>query len=156
MTADTRLATRYGMVRMGDLYDAQVDIQATVDTRTLDEGMGVTVREAVPVFMTAPSADVFRVTTQDGYEIKATEWHDFYTTRGKIKLKDLRAGDELLVQSGKGQFGGRGSEELGKLVGLMTGDGDFTNRGRGKRAAVVNLWGEDREYAQEVVDYVKL
>ena len=56
--------------------------------------------------MTAPSADVYRVTTKDGYEIKATEWHDFYTTRGKIKLKDLKIGDELLVQSGKGQFGG--------------------------------------------------
>ena len=154
VTADTRLATRYGMVRMGDLYDAQVYIQATVDTRTLDEGMGVTVREAVPVFMTAPSADVYRVTTRDGYEIKATEWHDFYTTRGKIKLKDLKVGDELLVQSGKGQFGGQGSEELGTLVGLLTGDGHFTNRGKGKHAAVINLWGEDRDFAQEVVGYV--
>jgi ribonucleoside-diphosphate reductase alpha chain len=154
VTADTRLATRYGMVRMGDLYDAQVNIQATVDTRTLSEGMGVTVREAVPVFMTAPSADVYRVTTQDGYEIKATEWHDFYTTRGKIKLKDLKAGDELLVQSGKGQFGGQGSEELGTLVGLLTGDGHFTNRGKGQHAAVINLWGEDRNFAPDVVGYV--
>jgi ribonucleoside-diphosphate reductase alpha chain len=154
VTADTRLATRYGMVRMGDLYDAQVHIQATVDTRTLGEGTGVTVREAVPVFMTAPSADVYRVTTQDGYEIKATEWHDFYTTRGKIKLKDLKVGDELLVQSGKGQFGGQGSEELGTLAGLLTGDGHFTNRGKGQHAAVINLWGEDRDFAQEVVGYV--
>jgi ribonucleoside-diphosphate reductase alpha chain len=154
VTADTRLATRYGMVRMGDLYDAQVHIQATVDTRTLGGDKGVTVREAVPVFMTAPSADVYRVTTQDGYEIKATEWHDFYTTRGKIKLKDLKVGDELLVQSGKGQFGGQGSEELGTLVGLLTGDGHFTNRGKGKHAAVINLWGEDRDFAQEIVGYV--
>ena len=82
-----------------------------MDTRTLGEDKGVTVREAVPVFMTSPSADVYRVTTKDGYEIKATEWHDFYTTRGKIKLKDLKVGDELLVQSGKGQFGGCGSAD---------------------------------------------
>ena len=91
--------------------------------------MGTTVREAVPAFMTAASADVYRVTTKDGYEIKATEWHDFYTTRGKIKLKDLKPGDELLVQSGKGQFGGCGEEQLGVLLGLITGDGHFTNRG---------------------------
>ena len=91
--------------------------------------------------MTSPSADVYRVVTQDGYEIKATEWHDFYTTRGKIKLKDLKPGDELLIQSGKGQFGGCGSAELGQLLGLLTGDGHFTNRGKGKEAAVVNLWG---------------
>ncbi len=133
------------MVRIGDLYDARVDIQATVDRRALGEtAQGVDVRPAVPAFMTAPSADVYRVVTKDGYEIKATEWHDFYTTRGKIKLKDLRPGDELLIQSGKGQFGSKGSAELGMLLGLLTGDGHFTNRGNGQQAAVVNLWGLDR------------
>ncbi len=153
VTADTRLATRYGLVRIGDLYDARVDIQATVDKRALDEGMGTAVREAVPAFMTSPSADVYRVTTKAGYEIKATEWHDFYTTRGKIKLKDLKPGDELLVQSGKGQFGGCGEEELGVLLGLITGDGHFTGRD-GKTAAIIDLWGDDRDYAQELVTYI--
>jgi ribonucleoside-diphosphate reductase alpha chain len=154
VTADTRLATQFGMVRIGDLYDARVDIQATVDRRALDEGMGVDVRPAVPAFMTSSSADVYRVVTQDGYEIKATEWHDFYTARGKIKLKDLKAGDELLIQSGKGQFGGCGSGELGQLLGLITGDGHFTNRGKHQEAAVVNLWGTDRSLADGVVTYV--
>jgi ribonucleoside-diphosphate reductase alpha chain len=154
VTADTRLATQFGMVRIGDLYDARVDIQATVDRRALGEGLGVDVRPAVPAFKTSPSADVYRVTTQDGYEIKATEWHDFYTARGKIKLKDLKPGDELLIQSGKGQFGACGSKELGQLLGSLTGDGHFTNRGKGKEAAVVNLWGADRAIADSVVAYV--
>jgi ribonucleoside-diphosphate reductase alpha chain len=154
VTADTRLATQFGMVRIGDLYDARVDIQATVDTRALGAGLGVDVRPAVPAFMTAASADVYRVVTQDGYEIKATEWHDFYTSRGKIKLKDLKPGDELLIQSGKGQFGGCGSAEFGTLLGLLTGDGHFTNRGKGEEAAVVNLWGADRAFADTVVGYV--
>src|SRR6202049_3303310 len=45
VTADTRLATQFGMVRIGDLYDARVDIQATVDGRALgEEAKGVTVR----------------------------------------------------------------------------------------------------------------
>ena len=106
------------MVRIGDLYDAGVDIQATVDTRAMGQGKGAAVRPAVPAFMTSPSADVYRVVTKDGYEIKATAWHGFYTTRGKVELKDLKVGDELLVQSGKGQFGGFGGEELGTLLGL--------------------------------------
>jgi ribonucleoside-diphosphate reductase alpha chain len=151
VTADTRLATQFGIVRIGDLYEARVDIQATVDCRALGEGMGVDVRPAVPAFMTSSSADVYRVVTQDGYEIKATEWHDFYTNRGKIKLKDLKPGDELLIQSGKGQFGGKGSAELGQLLGLLTGDGHFTNRGKGCEAAVVNLWGADRSLADTIV-----
>ena len=155
VTADTRLATQFGLVRIGDLYDARVDIQATVDRRALgEEGGGVAVRPAVPAFMTAPSADVYRVVTEAGYEIKATEWHDFYTTRGKIKLKDLKPGDELLIQSGKGQFGGCGNEEVGVLLGLITGDGHITNRGKGQQAAVVNLWGADREYADVLVSYI--
>jgi len=155
VTADTRLATQFGMVRIGDLYDARLDIQATVDRRALgEEGMGVDVRPAVPAFMTSSSADVYRVVTQDGYEIKATEWHDFYTSRGKIKLKDLKPGDELLIQSGKGQFGGCGNAELGQLLGLLTGDGHFTNSGKDEEAAVVNLWGADRAIADTVVAHV--
>ncbi len=154
VTADTRLATQYGMVRIGDLYDARVDIQATVDRRALGEAAGVTVRPAVPAFMTAPSADVYRVVTEAGYEIKATEWHDFYTTRGKIKLKDLKPDDELLIQSGKGQFGGCGSEELGVLVGLLTGDGYFTDRGQGNQAAVVNLRGGDRACTAALASWI--
>ncbi|MFZ0500545.1 MAG: LAGLIDADG family homing endonuclease [Steroidobacteraceae bacterium] len=155
VTADTRLATRFGLVRIGDLYDAKVDILATVDRRALGESEGgVAVRPAVPAFMTAPSADVYRVVTDAGYEIKATEWHDFYTTRGKIKLKDLKPGDELLIQSGKGQFGGCGHEALGVLLGLITGDGHITNRGKGQQAAVVNLWGADRDHADVLVSYI--
>jgi ribonucleoside-diphosphate reductase alpha chain len=154
VTADTRLSTQFGMVRIGDLYDARVDLQATVDGRALGGEKGVTVRPAVPAFKTSESAEIYRVVTQDGYEIKATAWHDFYTSRGKIKLSELKLGDELLVQSGKGQFGGCGSADLGTLLGLLTGDGHFTNRGKGEQAAVINLWGSDRNYADTVVAYV--
>jgi ribonucleoside-diphosphate reductase alpha chain len=155
VTADTRLATQHGYVRIGDLYAAGTPLEVTVDRRALGENeKGTAVRPAVPAFMTADSADVYRVTTEDGYEIKATAWHDFYTSRGKIKLKDLKSGDELLIQSGKGQFGKEGSAELGLLLGLLAGDGHFTNRGKGQQAAVVNLWGGDRDYASTVVAYI--
>ena len=104
--------------------------------------------------MTARSADIFQVTTAEGYEIKATAWHDFYTQRGKIKLKDLQIGDELLVQSGKGQFGREGDAQLGLLLGLIAGDGHFTNRGKQQEAAIVNFWGEDRALAPRLVEYI--
>ncbi|HZX72112.1 MAG TPA: ribonucleotide reductase N-terminal alpha domain-containing protein, partial [Rhodanobacter sp.] len=119
VTADTRLATQYGMVPIGELYAKHAPLEVTVDRRALGEhAFGAAVRPAVPAFMTSASADVYRVVTQDGYEIKATQWHDFYTQRGKIKLKDLKPGDDLLIQSGKGQFGRDGNEQLGLLLGL--------------------------------------
>jgi ribonucleotide reductase alpha subunit len=155
VTADTRLATQYGMVPIGELCASGVELQASVDTRTLDDGSkGVTTRPAKPAFMTAERAPVYRVRTEDGYEIKATEWHDFYTERGKIELRELKVGDRLLVQSGKGQFGSQGSEDLGLLLGLVTGDGHFTNRGNGQQAAVLTLWGEDRALADRMAAYV--
>ncbi len=155
VTADTRLATQYGLVPIGELYAAQAPLQVTVDQRALGGevyGHAAEVRPAVPAFMTAREAEVFRIETADGYEIKATAWHEFYTWRGKLKLQDLRQGDALWVQSGKGQFGTQGSEELGVLLGLITGDGHFTPRGpNGEPAAVVTLWKEDRALAERVV-----
>lgn len=155
VTADTRLATQYGLVAIGELYQRGLPLEVSVDRRALGKSeFGVEVRSAVPAFMTSASADVYRVVTESGYEIKATEWHDFYTQRGKIKLKDLQVGDELLIQSGKGQFGHEGSCELGLLLGLIAGDGHFTNRGKGQEAAVINLWSLDRNYADRVANYI--
>ena len=155
VTGDTRLATQFGMVPIVELYASREELDVTVDKRTLGgDERGATVRPAKPAFMTADRAPVYRVTTADGYEIKATEWHDFYTQRGKIRLHEMRVGDELLVQSGKGQFGDQGSEDLGMLLGLIAGDGHFTNRGKGKEAAVVSLWGDDMALANRVTTYV--
>ncbi len=155
VTADTRLHTQYGLIPIGELYAAGAPLEVTVDKRALGgTDKGTLVRRAVPAFMTAREADVYRVETADGYEIKATAWHDFYTARGKIELKDLQPDDELLVQSGKGQFGTEGGAELGMLIGLITGDGHFTHRGHGENAAIVNFWNEDRTLAPVVASYI--
>jgi ribonucleoside-diphosphate reductase alpha chain len=155
VTGDTRLATQYGMVPIGELYASGAALQVTVDSRSLEhEDRGVETRSAKPAFMTAARAPVFRVTTEDGYSIKATEWHDFYTERGKLKLRDLKIGDGLLVQSGKGQFGRQGSGYLGLLLGLIAGDGHFTQDRNGQPMAAIGLWGEKRALAERVATFV--
>jgi len=157
VTADTRLATQHGLVPIGVLHAAGLPLQVTVDNRALGgAGRGTAVRQAVPAFMTAPDAEVFQVTTAEGYEIKATAWHELYTGRGKIKLSELRVGDELWVQSAKGQFGTKGSAETGVLLGLITGDGHFTNRGKGQEAAILSFWNEERALADMVAKTVNL
>ncbi len=155
VTADTRLHTQYGMVPIGELYSAAAPLEVTVDTRTLAESVrGTARRPAKPAFMTSRNADVYRVVTREGFEIKATEWHEFYTERGKIELKELKLGDELLIQSGKGQFGKEGSKELGMLIGLITGDGHFTQTKNKEPIAYVNFWGEDRKLAPAISEYI--
>src|SRR5579862_9372762 len=70
VTADTRLATQFGMVQIGDLYESGAKLQVTVDARALGKGHGVETRPAVPAFMTSMHADIYRVVTKAGYEIK--------------------------------------------------------------------------------------
>lgn len=155
VTADTRLHTQFGMVPIGELYQSGHELQVTADKRALETGAkGVETRPAVPAFLTAREADVYRVTTQEGYEIKATGWHEFYTDRGKLALRDLNPGDGLWVQSGKGQFGDQGDERLGTLLGLIAGDGHFTHRGNGHEAVIVNFWGKERVLADTVAEYI--
>ena len=154
VTADTRLHTQYGMVKIGDLHSSGSKLNVTVDTRALGKDKGTVTRSAKPAFITDTSAKIFKVKTRDGYEIKATAWHDFYTQRGKIKLRDLKLDDQILIQSDKGQFGQQGDENLGMLLGLITGDGHFTNRGKNQQAAVVNLWNDDRSLAPTLVAYI--
>ena len=155
VTADTRLATQFGLIPIGELMRSGADLRVTVDQRGLGEAeRGTVTRPACPAFITARQAEVFRVETADGYEIKATEWHDFFTRRGKVKLGDLRPGDEILIQSGKGQFGSDGSENLGVLLGMITGDGHFTSRGAGEESAVLNFWNEERVLAPGLCSYI--
>lgn len=155
VSGDTRLATQHGLVKIEDLHISQSDLICTVDRRALGEEVdGATTRSAVPAFVTSESADVWEVATKDGYTIKATSWHDFYTTRGKIKLKDLKVDDELLIQSGKGQFGQEGDYKLGFVMGLIAGDGCISQRKPGEMAANVALWGEDKRFAPYVVEAV--
>lgn len=155
VTGDTRLHTSRGLVTARELYETQEPLICTVDKRSLGKDEeGVETRPAVPVFMTARNAEVFEVTLQSGHRIKATEWHEFYTDNGKKKLTDLTFKDSILLQSGEGQFGEEGSYEEGLLLGLIAGDGHFTNRGKGQIAATISLWGDDRDLAERVLKTV--
>ena len=156
VTADTRLATQFGLVCIGDLFISGQDLEVTVDNRALGLAKtGIQVKKSTPAFLTSHNAEVFEVVTSAGYIIKATAWHDFYCSRGKVRLSDLVVGDALYIQSGKGQFGKSGNKDLGLLMGLITGDGHFTNRGKGVQAAVVSLWGEDQALATQLCEIIQ-
>ena len=146
VTGDTRIHTANGMVTMRELYEQANPIEVAVDLRTLPKGIaGTELRPAVPVFLTDEHAEVYRVTADSGNTIKATAWHEFYVacrkrkdgtwTYAKVRLSDLKVGDNLLIQSGTGWWGRRGSYALGIAMGLVVGDG-FISNGQ----AIVDLW----------------
>jgi ribonucleoside-diphosphate reductase alpha chain len=161
-----RLATDRGLLTFEELFIDKSEIRVATDDRVpairAAEGgtgggaavaertaAGVTLRKAVPVFRTRKDWPVFTLETEHGYEVTATADHKFFTPGGLKELKDLRPGDEVLIQSGAGTWSKnydlppflpenklkarqergeaalprRWSRELGELLGWVTGDG---------------------------------
>ena len=161
VTGDTRLATQFGLVKAKDLYQSQKKIFATIDNRTdgQRDRLGVRIAECIQMHQTAQEADVYQLTTKDGYSIKATLWHKFYVVRDgaiiKIPLADIRTDDKLLIQSGTGQFGTQGYYSLGLIAGLIAGDGTFATNKSDNPVAIVELYNEEIELKDLVLDAIK-
>jgi len=171
VSADTRLATQFGLVKAKDLEQMNKKILASYDLRVNGDkdNYGIGVAECIEMYKTKENADIYKITTKDGYEIKATSWHEFYVIRDdnilKIPLKDVKTTDRLLIQSDEGQFGKEGYYALGFLTGLICGDGTFATNKAENCIAIVDLYNEDIglkdivfEYINEVIkkDYLTL
>lgn len=150
-SADTFLHTDRGMYRIGYLSTLNNNQNCVVDNRTIGTDIGTSIRPASGAFKTADSAKLYRVITEAGYSIKVTDYHELYTDRGKLKLKDIVVGDKLWISSGSGGFGNHGDRETGFLLGFWYGDGAFHNEEDGSRVAIT-LYGEKRELAGRIMD----
>lgn len=152
VTGDTRLHTTEGLVTARELYKRGNDLRVVVDNRTINHNKnecGTSVVNAIPMQLTAKQANVYEVTTQQGYTIKATEWHKFYREVGgkieKVALHELNIGDKLLVQSEKGAHGTFDNKELAYIAGLINGDGTITDK-----TAKIYLYGEKAILKEEI------
>ena len=146
-TGDTQVLTDLGYRTAKDLYETQDDFNVIVDerARTMDfSNVGTSSQLSTRMAKTAENVDVFKVSTAEGFEIRATEWHKFYVERGgeivKIPLAELSAGDRLLVQGDKSWQGTFDDPELAMIAGAVESDGTFT----GKGAAHISLHGEKK------------
>jgi len=161
VTGDTRLATQFGLVTAKELEQMQEDIIATYDYRTCGNPneYGVGTAQCIKMYKTKKNADVYEIVTNDGYKIKATDWHEFYVKRGnkilKIPLREIKKTDKLLIQSGKGQFGKEGNYSLGLLIGFITGDGTLSFNKNKKQTAHIDLYNEDIKLKKYIFIHLK-
>lgn len=149
---DTRLWTAGGYVKVGDLYKDGTTNQVVRDTRVgkgeeiNGERVGVRVADATHVFLTQKNAPVFKLVTEHGYHVTATATHEFPTPNGRKQLSDLRPGDTLLLPSGEGSFGTKGTADEGLLLGLYVGDGTSE-----ADASYIDLWESDFDQKDHVL-----
>lgn len=121
VTGDTEILAKDGYETMRSLWEKHgnldidssdvipVDFTVLADGRTLgEEDSGYVEVVATRVVRTAREVPVYRVRTESGKYIKATEWHkmfklDEHSNIVKVPLGELKVGD-LLLESDEGEF----------------------------------------------------
>lgn len=157
VTGDTELLTENGYRKVIDLYESQEDFNVIVDerARTMNlDNKGTSVQSSTKMFKTAEKAEVWKVTTKEGYEIKATPWHKFYVERNgelvKIPLTEVVEDDRLLVQGAESATHGDIHEpDLAYIAGVMAADGTYAQSNT-YPSARIDLYGDKRQFADKV------
>ncbi|WP_275542305.1 LAGLIDADG family homing endonuclease, partial [Halorubrum sp. Eb13] len=111
-----------------------------VDGRLSEE----TLKEASSVYKTGEK-DVYKLTTEEGYELRLTSDHRVMTGDGWVEAGNLDAGDTVHIQNRKGSFGQHGTAAEGRVLGWMVGDGHLKI---GEERAVLNFYDEDAEVSE--------
>lgn len=110
VTGDTEILTDAGYRNVKELYETQEDFDVIVDTRARDMELandGLSVEKSTRMHLTATDADILKLTTSDGFTLRATPWHKMYVVKCgsedfvKISLQEVQPGDRLLVARGE-------------------------------------------------------
>jgi len=146
VTGDTLISTENGLVEAEELYEQGVARDVVVDGRLSEE----TVKEASSVYKTGEK-DVYKLETEEGYELRLTADHRVMTDDGWVEAQNLDSGDTVHIQNRKGEFGQHGSAKEGRVLGWMVGDGHLKD---GEERAVLNFYDEDAEVSEQFADDV--
>jgi ribonucleoside-diphosphate reductase alpha chain len=114
VTKDTKVFTTNGIKTIEELYKYKLPFNIAIDGKSY---LSTAVKSS-------GFKNVYRLKTKEGFELRLTENHKVYTTKGKIEAKNLQLGDKLLLSSGK-YFGVKGSLDEGKVIGWLVGDGSI-------------------------------
>jgi len=140
VTGDTLISTDNGLVTAEELYEQGVAQDVVVDGRLSEDR----VKEASSVYKTGEK-DVFRLTTEEGYELRLTADHRVMTDNGWVEAGELDTGDTVHIQNRKGGFGQHGSAAEGRVLGWTVGDGHLKH---GEERAVLNFYDEGSELSE--------
>lgn len=147
VSGDTLISTKEGLVRMKEVVKSHFaggrreggNMGLIIDKRTLGTHETGTVDGRAIKFFDNGVKDTLKLETKSGLSLTATLDHKLMAVdRGWVEMRNLKAGDKILVQSGSGGFGQevslgfvpgmptlprKWSQELGQVIGWLIGDG---------------------------------
>ena len=161
-TIDTKILTSDGYRTFESLLGKEVEILqdnrvkgALVDNKEIwnfnYKNLTIDKNKASNIRQTAKNADIYKITTVCGREVKATANHHFATNNSSMtELKDLKIGDKLLIAIP--QVFQSNIESLdwkkGLISGLISGDGTRTHN-----SYAIDLWlNPEQEYLKEQLE----
>jgi ribonucleoside-diphosphate reductase alpha chain len=150
LTGDTLIHTDSGLVSMKTLFDEEREFSVALDNRF---GVEQSFSKSSRVFYTGRK-DVYQITTQEGYRIKATADHRIMTSSGWVELQDLKPGDRIHILNSGGGFGTKGSLEEGRVLGWVVGDGAVSNTEKHPQTTLFFYGDEKEELAPVFAEYV--
>lgn len=144
VTGDTLVNTSLGIKTMEELYRTQAEFSVVTDGRFGTD----TLQQSSKVFATGVKP-VYKLTTSDGYVLKATSNHQIMTSSGWKELGQIQSGDMIHTLNRIGAFGSEGDLKLGRTIGWLVGDGHFSS-GR----AFLSFYHEKAALAPMFAEYV--
>ena len=148
VAGDTLIYTARGLVRADELARSGGAVDVVLDSRFGAGEWG----PASTVFQTGVKP-VYRLVTEEGYEVRLTADHRLMTPAGWVRADALRSGDVVHIVDRKGSFGSEGSLEEGRLLGWLIGDGHI----RPDKGVILRFYGEEKsELAPLFATYMNL
>src|SRR5712691_2091849 len=135
VTGDALVYTTRGLIRADALARASEAVDVILDSRFDAGEFG----PASSVFETGVKR-VYRLRTEEGYEIRLTADHRLMTPKGWRRADELQPGDFLHILNRKGGFGADGSLDEGRLLGWLVGDGHI----RPDKGVILRFYGEEK------------
>ena len=126
VTGDTLIPTDQGLIEAGVL--AEKGPQKIVTDERIDHSEKYRETTDLGVYKTGVK-DVYKVETEEGYTLRLTKNHKVKTDNGWVETQNLQTDDNIHIRKQMGGFGNQGSEEKGRVLGWLVGDG-FTSDDR--------------------------
>jgi len=141
ITGDTRVVSSYGYLTAKELHDIN-------ESLVLFDGENKV--NSTKMILRGENQDVYKVTLENGMEIKATDNHGFPVIDARnnitrIELKDLNIGHKIAIQTNKGIFGNADMQDEAFLLGQYQSDGT-----QHKNSIHLCLWENDFDLENEI------
>lgn len=141
VSADQRAATDKGLLTVAELYAMQEPVKVSARNGEIKQGS--------VMYLPRPDAPMVEIQTKQGFTHKVTPDHKVWVVgKGRVEAQHLVDGDKIELQT-VGQFGIEHDPAIAFIMGLVAGDGTYSESG-----VRIDLWKGKTDHLKDEVEAV--